>query len=477
MTSQESPDSNQEILLERYQVQQELGKKAGRGTLLARDLQTQELVVVKILSFGNEFEWNDLKLFEREAETLKALSHPAIPRYLDYFELDSPNSRGFALVQSYIPAQSLEVQLKAGRSFSEEEVKELAKAILEILKSLHGRQPPVIHRDIKPSNILLTNRSGNSVGEVYLVDFGSVQTIARRSSTMTVVGSYGYMPPEQFNGKATRASDLYSLGTTLIYLVTGQHPADLPQTDLQIQFEQAANISLSFSSWLSWMTEPIASQRLTSAESALQALEKPENATQTQRITINSNPIKPPGCKVVLNKSADSIEVIVPGSGFFTKKVYVLLLFIICLPILSMPAIITFIIPAIDTSYSSDFYMLCFFAAVLILSTIIPVAKWIWIVLLLSSGKLRLLINQHQISLASHVFGIELHHLPPSPREYIIRLERMRESYNSAGLIIWAGLRKYRFLYEGEFFTLTPPELDWLAYELSDWLDLPITKE
>ncbi len=115
MTSQESPDSHQEILLERYQVQQELGKKAGRRTLLARDLQTLELVVVKILSFGNEFEWNDLKLFEREAETLKALSHPAIPRYLDYFELDSPNSRGFALVQSYIPAQSLETQLKSGQ--------------------------------------------------------------------------------------------------------------------------------------------------------------------------------------------------------------------------------------------------------------------------------------------------------------------------------------------------------------------------
>lgn len=477
MTNHESPDFNQEILLERYQVQQELSKKAGRRSLLARDLQTLELVVVKILSFGNEFEWNDLKLFEREAETLKALSHPAIPRHLNYFELNSPNSKGFALVQSYIPAKSLEAQLKAGRSFSEEEVKELAKAILEILKYLHGRQPPVIHRDIKPSNILLTNRSGNSVGEVYLVDFGSVQTIARTSSTMTVVGSYGYMPPEQFNGKATPASDLYSLGASLIYLVTGQHPGDLPQTDLRIEFEQATNLSLSFSSWLTRMTEPIASQRLTSAEDALQALEQPGSTTQTQRKTINLNPIKPPGCKLSLNKSADFIEVIVPGTGFFSKRVYVLLLWIICLPILSMPAIITFINAAIDTSYYADFYMLCFFAVVLILSTIIPVAKWIWIVLLLSSGKLQLLINQHQISLASHVFKIKLHHLPPSPREYIIRLERLRESYNNAGLIIWAGLRKYGFLYQGEFFTLTAPELDWLAYELSDWLDLPITKE
>jgi serine/threonine protein kinase len=473
MTSQESPDSHQEILLERYQVQQELGKKAGRRSLLTRDLQTLELVVVKILSFGNEFEWNDLKLFEREAETLKALSHPAIPRYLDYFELNSPNSRGFALVQSYIPAQSLETQLKAGRSFSEEEVKELAKAILEILKYLHGRQPPVIHRDIKPSNILLTNRSGNSVGEVYLVDFGSVQTIVRTSSTMTVVGSYGYMPPEQFNGKATPTSDLYSLGATLIYLVTGQHPGDLPQTDLRIEFEQIANISSGFMIWLRQMTEPIASKRLTSTKDALQALEEPVNTTQTQRRAINSNSIKPPDCKVILNKCADFIEVIIPGTGFFTKKVYLLLLFIISLPIVSIPAIILLINSAIETSYS----LFWFLAVALVLSTTGTLTKLIWIVLLLSSGKLRLLINQYQISLASHLFGIELHNPPSSPREYIIRLERMRESYNSAGLIIWAGLRKYGFLYEGEFFTLTPPELDWLAYELSDWLGLPITRE
>lgn len=319
MTSRELPDSNQEILLEKYQVQQELGKKAGRRSLLARDLQTLELVVVKILSFGNEFEWNDLKLFEREAETLKALSHPAIPRYLNYFELDSPNSRGFALVQSYIPAQSLEAQLKAGRSFSEEEVKELAKAILEILKYLHGRQPPVIHRDIKPSNILLTNRSGNSVGEVYLVDFGSVQTIARRSSTITVVGSYGYMPPEQFNGRSTPASDLYSLGATLIYLVTGQHPGDLPQIDLRIEFEQVANISSGFRIWLRQMTEPIASKRLTSAEEALQALQQQGNTSQIPRIQSNSSPRKPPGSKILLTKNANSLEILIPPRGFFCQ--------------------------------------------------------------------------------------------------------------------------------------------------------------
>ncbi len=465
MTTQESADSNQEILLERYEVQQELGKKAGRRTVLARNLQTQELVVVKILSFGNEFEWNDLKLFEREAETLKALSHPAIPRYLDYFELDSPNSRGFALVQSYIPAQSLEAQLKAGRNFSEEEVKELAKAILEILKYLHGRQPPVIHRDIKPSNILLTNRSGNSVGEVYLVDFGSVQTIARRSSTMTVVGSYGYMPPEQFNGKAIPASDLYSLGATLIYLVTGQHPGDLPQTDLRIEFEQIANISFSFKSWLRRMTEPIASQRLASTEDALQALEQPGHATQTQRRATNSTVGKPPSSKVVLNRNVNFIEIIIPPVGLFTTKTLMHLILLI--------PFILLIIPLVPFFYEDGkiFGLGCFLIFLGFVSLLL-------ILIIDVFAKKKLYINNKTIFVIYDLFGIKRLHPSPSSRQNILRLERSKDKYNQPSVTIWAGSKKYEILtYEFDWFPVTPPELDWLAHELSDWLGLPITRE
>ena len=195
-----------QILGDRYEVQQQLSKKAGRQTLLVRDLETQKLAVIKLLTFDSDFEWDDLKLFEREAAILKTLSHPAIPQYLDYLELDGKNGKGFAIVQTYIEAKSLEQHLKAGRSFSETEIKEIAKALLEILTYLHGHTPPVIHRDIKPSNILLANRSGHSVGQVYLVDFGSVQTLAgKEGGTVTVVGTYGYMPPEQFGGRAVPA--------------------------------------------------------------------------------------------------------------------------------------------------------------------------------------------------------------------------------------------------------------------------------
>ena len=202
MSGQNIGDLSGEILADRYQCDRRLGKQAGRQTLLARDLKTQQQVVVKLLSFSSDFNWEDLKLFEREVETLKSLSHPAIPQYLDSFEIDTPNRKGFALVQTYIEAKSLQEYLSDGRTFSESEVKQLATALLDILAYLHQRHPPVIHRDIKPSNILLKNRSGNSVGEVYLVDFGAVQTLAtQQGKTVTVVGTYGYMQNNLAGGR------------------------------------------------------------------------------------------------------------------------------------------------------------------------------------------------------------------------------------------------------------------------------------
>ena len=303
------------ILVDRYQIQQQLNKKAGRCTVLAQDLHTQALVVIKLLTFSPDFEWDDLKLFEREAATLKALSHPAIPRYLDYFEIDQPNRKGFALVQTYIEAQSLEQHLKAGRSFSEGGLKQLAKDLLEILIYLHDRQPAVVHRDIKPSNILLADRSGNHMGQVYLVDFGSVQTLAaKEGGTITVVGTYGYMPPEQFGGRASPASDLYSLGATLIALATGQHPSDLPQDNLRLQFENSVHLSHNMTAWLQWITEPSLNQRLSSARQALQALE------QSQPRAVNSSLlVQPYGSRITLTKTTDVLEILIPPTGLRTR--------------------------------------------------------------------------------------------------------------------------------------------------------------
>ncbi|XGV98363.1 MAG: serine/threonine protein kinase [Leptolyngbya sp. BL-A-14] len=274
-----------QVLHDRYQIKSLLGRKTGRRTFLAHNLETRSPVVVKLMLFGPDFIWDDLKLFEREAETLKALNHPAIPTYLDFFEVDSELGQGFALVQSYIEARSLQEWVQSGRTFSQNEIKEISKALLEILDYLHSRQPPVVHRDLKPSNILLAGRSGNSPGTIYLIDFGSVQTLSH-DGTITVVGTYGYMPPEQFGGRTLSVSDLYSLGATLIYLVTGQHPADLFHQDGHIEFAQITRLSPNFIAWLQWLTDPKASKRPKSARDAMQHfLQPPQLRTQMQLAT------------------------------------------------------------------------------------------------------------------------------------------------------------------------------------------------
>ncbi|MDJ0649321.1 MAG: serine/threonine-protein kinase [Xenococcaceae cyanobacterium MO_188.B19] len=273
-----------EILQQRYAIEEQLGKKAGRRTLLARDLETQELVIVKLLTFSSDFAWEDLKLFQREAETLKALKHPTIPRYIDYFELDSAH-KSYALVQSYVKGKSLEEHMGSQGKFTEKQVRNIAEKLLEILIFLHQRQPPVIHRDIKPSNIILADCP-------YLVDFGSVQTLASRAGkTITVVGTYGYMPPEQFGGYASPATDLYSLGATLIALAAGIHPADLPQEDMAIAFKDHVNLSPSLVKWLGKMTETSLERRFSSAEQALASLKGNQLSIASKPMMQNSRPV------------------------------------------------------------------------------------------------------------------------------------------------------------------------------------------
>ncbi|MEH1823423.1 MAG: serine/threonine-protein kinase [Nostoc sp.] len=459
-----------EILGERYEVQQLLGKKAGLRTLLARDLQTQELVVIKLLSFSSDFEWDSLKLFEREAETLKNLAHPSIPGYLNYFEVNLPTIKGFALVQTYIPAQTLEQCLQTGRTFTEIEVKEIAKALLEILVYLHELHPPVIHRDIKPSNILLGDRSGNSIGQVYLVDFGSVQTVlATETGTRTVVGTYGYMPPEQFGGRTVAASDLYSLGATLIYLMTGTHPADLPQKDFRIQFEEAANLSPSFSNWLRWMIEPSLERRLSSADHAIAALEKPE-PTNLPTLVVG----KPDGSKIQLTKNGDSLEIIVPPSGFDPSIVFTGLFAIVW-----NSFILIWTINALSAPFPVNIpfamFSLPFWSAGLMM-----VYKFLFNLF----GRICLRLNPKEIALSWELFAWKFYRPRASSRQNINKLVYIPKHFTKdsegtriavpAQLDIWVGVKKYQ-LGGNSGAIKSEAELEWIAQELSDWLDLPIT--
>ena len=261
----------QQILQNRYQLRQQLGHNASCQTWLAQDTRIQERVVVKLLTFSDRGQCDNVRLFEREAQVLKTLNHPRIPKYRDYFSLDQHLGEGlcwFALVQDSIPGYSLEQRLDESQRFSEEQVKSIATQVLEILIYLHGLNPPVLHRDIKPSNLIWGEDE-----QVYLVDFGAVQDpMAVEGTTFTVVGTAGYAPLEQFYGKAVEASDLYALGATLIHLLTGISPADLPHRNLRLQFRDQVSLNSAFLQWIESMTEPDLERRFVSAAQALEAL-------------------------------------------------------------------------------------------------------------------------------------------------------------------------------------------------------------
>ena len=210
MTNNNLPIFNQQG----YQIEGELGHNpsGGRVTYLATSTATREPVVIKQFQFAKTgASWSEYEAHEREIALLQQLDSSSIPQYLDSFE--TPD--GFCLVQEYKSAPSL----AEPQEFTPQEIKQIAIATLEVLVYLQQQIPPVIHRDIKPENLLIERIPKI---KVYLVDFGFARPVSGDVAASSVVkGTLGFMPPEQlFNRQLTTASDLYSLGITLICLLT-----------------------------------------------------------------------------------------------------------------------------------------------------------------------------------------------------------------------------------------------------------------
>ena len=477
------------VLHDRYRIQSLLGRQTGRRTLLATDLQTELPVVVKLLLFGPDFTWDDLKLFEREAEVLKFLDHSAIPQYLDYFEVEIEAGKGFALVQTYIEARSLQDWIQSGRTFSEEELKVIAKELLNILDYLHNRTPPAIHRDIKPSNILLGDRSGNSPGQIYLIDFGSVQT-AVYGGTRTIVGTYGYMPFEQFGGQATPASDLYALGATLIYLATGHHPDNLPQQNLKIAFEDQVNLSPNLIDWLKRTTEPSLEQRLKSAREALQALEK--SALKNLSSAIQA---QPEGSRIKVRNTKQGLEILIPLEvPEFTGSIGL----IMCFTYASFFMIIAVIIGVATIPLIKSINIVSFFVVIFLggISAFFAYCSFMcaWMTFLQYLSHQRLCITAHTVTLRYELFGFRFLRLPSAltfNRQTIMKIEPVPVRYNHSfpgntlaslpHINIWAGTQKMTLGTEdgryGGKGSLSNKELYWLEDVLNNTLNFSATKE
>ena len=254
---------------DRYTILNKLGQGGSSITYTAVDHKNNQQVAIKALSLTGLDNWKKIELFEREARILQQLDHPAIPKYIDYFQIETEEEIDFYLVQELAPGQSLAHLVSKGWLPEEKTVRDIAEQVLEILVYLQQLTPPVIHRDLKPQNIIYQP----DTGKLFLVDFGAVQD-AYHHTVMgsTVVGTYGYMAPEQFRGGAVLSTDLYGLGCALLFLLTGESPAELPQKKLKIDWRKVVTVKKSFANWIDKLIEPNINQRFPKADDALLVL-------------------------------------------------------------------------------------------------------------------------------------------------------------------------------------------------------------
>ncbi|MGB5962131.1 MAG: protein kinase [Coleofasciculaceae cyanobacterium] len=206
-------------VIRHYQVLRTLGQGGMGTTYLAWDKQghlngSPRLLVLKEMNADMAQVAKAQELFEREARTLKSLSHPGIPKYYDFFVEGGKKY----LAMELIHGQDLEQRILLSGPVTLKQGVEWMIQTCEILGYIHSCDPPLIHRDIKPANLMVRHRDN----QIVVLDFGAVKEIGTMPGTR--IGAEGYSSPEQDRGSPVTQSDLYAIGPTLIFLLTGVAP-------------------------------------------------------------------------------------------------------------------------------------------------------------------------------------------------------------------------------------------------------------
>lgn len=462
-----------EIIAQRYQIVTILGQGSMGTTYAAVDQHNSQRVALKVVSLRQTTEWKMLELFEREARVLATLNHPGIPKYVDYFDIDTPDDRRFYLVQELVEGESLLAKRERGWQASEDEAKAIALQTLDILTYLHGLNPPVVHRDIKPENLIQATN-----GRIVLVDFGAVQEAYRTtiSRSGTFVGTLGYMPPEQFRCQTVAASDLYSLGATLVYLLSGKSPADLPQVRMKLDFSSAVEVSPSFGRWLETCLEPALEDRFQTAAAAQDTLR------QNLPINLSKERIapQPANSQIILSKSPQNTTVHIPSGTWWETKRFTMLVVnlvwnMIALPMMAMfVAIAVFV--AIDPTEDLITTILATFMMGIPIVVLGAISGLLWKgVRTLKGDRTTLYITPKTTRLTYRFFPLQSTltgatsdislHYNPDRHNYI----ELRYSSNTQPITrsVWGisrPLRQPQVYRLGQ--ALTPAERDWLAGEL-----------
>ena len=289
------------LLNNRYQVIQVLGAGGFGETFLAEDTympSRRRCVIKQLKPISNDPQTYQIiqKRFEREAATLEYLgeANDQIPKLFAYF---SENGL-FYLVQEWVHGQTLTNVIQSQGQLQENTVREILLSLLSVLDYVHSKG--IIHRDIKPDNIILREIDNKPV----LIDFGAVKETIRTTinaaghpTQSLVIGTPGFMPSEQAIGRPVYATDIYSLGLTAIYLLTGKYPQELethPHTGQILWQDYAGGVSPQLAMVLTQAIEPRTSDRYTTAAKMLYALKSEAFTVPQVNNTVATIRLTPP---------------------------------------------------------------------------------------------------------------------------------------------------------------------------------------
>ena len=443
-----------DIVRERYQIQSIIGRGGMGCAYKALDLETQRTVAVKQLQLSHLPDWKMLELFEREAKVLQHLNHPYIPDYIEYFSIETETDAQFFLIQEYIEGASLQQMIEEGWRASEEEILDLFTQLVDILDYLHTLHPPVIHRDITPKNIILSSKKAPEISkafDVFLVDFGAVQDQIRTNlhGGATTVGTYGYVPLEQFNGRAVPASDYYALGATLLFMLSHRHPADFETENLKPLFHESIKLSPQLTRLLDGLLEPSVEKRLASKE-AIEAVLSQKATIAPQAVHA---PALPYGTKIQkIRKSSQHLQLHIPG------KINATSFFLLGFSTFWLAFIAFWTVGAASGG---------------ILFALFSIPFWIigfgmfGAALFMLFGRTILDLRPEWVQLRSSLFGLKYsRRIPTASIDKIQREKRYEQNGQSVqGLGLHAGAKTLRF---GS--NLTQAEQDWLIHEVESYV-------
>ncbi|MDJ0571619.1 MAG: FHA domain-containing serine/threonine-protein kinase [Pleurocapsa sp. MO_192.B19] len=264
------PIVDEEHFIGSYQVLRTLGRGGMGTTYLAwdrhRTVQNAPLLLVlKEMNTDMARIAKARELFEREARILKSLEHPGIPKYYDFFV---ENNRKY-LVMELIHGHNLEQFVNQRGPTDPERTIRWMIQISEILEYLHNLEPPLVHRDIKPANLMLRNLDNR----LMLLDFGAVKELG--TALETRIGVEGYSAPEQYRGKPCPQSDIYGVGTTIIFLLTGKAPMQYyryQSNKFEFNISSIPNLPQNLAQVLTIACQPEPRDRYTTAKELLDAL-------------------------------------------------------------------------------------------------------------------------------------------------------------------------------------------------------------